>query len=77
MKNINPNLSFEIIHCKNEVDELFLMSILDYLIIANSSFSWWAGFFNKNINHIYIPYKWFHEETKSNLILPGWNVVKY
>ena len=76
MRSIS-NHPFEIFHCENEIDDLFLLSILNYVIMANSTFSWWAGFFNKNKKNIYIPYKWFYSETKSNLILPEWNIITY
>jgi hypothetical protein len=46
----------------DEVLDLSLMSVCDNNIIANSSFSWWAAFLNKNKNKKVIsPSSWFGE----------------
>jgi hypothetical protein len=46
----------------NEKDyiELYLMSLCDNVVISNSSFSWWGGWLNNNINKVIVgPHKWF------------------
>ncbi len=42
------------------VEDMMLMSICDYHIIANSSFSWWAAWLNKKANKVvFAPTTWF------------------
>jgi len=56
--------------------DLFLMSNCKHNIIANSSFSWWGGWLNQNIEKIVIcPRDWYKGElnnTTVDLIPPQW-----
>lgn len=54
-----------------DYQELLLMSVCDWNVIANSSFSWWGAYLNKNQNVIYPEY-WFHNKTTSDQVLDHW-----
>ena len=61
-------------------EQLLLMSCCHHNIIANSSFSWWAAYFNNWIDKIVCyPSVWFGPAAKHNIIdlFPNnWNKIK-
>ena len=56
------------------------MASMDFLVISNSSLSWWAAYFGKSMNpsqEIIAPNTWFREMPSSrNLILEEWQTRK-
>ena len=81
MKNIlnkidNPEYPFKIIEAEKDIDEMFLISLCDVIIIANSTFSWWGALFSEHTN-VFIPFKWLFCETAKGLIIEGWKVVSF
>lgn len=58
----NKSYTYVFIEGNSDWDDLMFMSCFSHQIIANSSFSWWGAFLNKNPNKIVIfPEKWFGE----------------
>ncbi len=58
-------------------EELILMSHCQHQIIANSSFSWWGAWLNKNTDKIVIaPKQWFsHDREAIDLMPASWLTI--
>lgn len=52
---------------KPDYIDLYMMSLCDHNILANSSFSWWGTYLNENEGKIvYAPKKWFKDGCEAN-----------
>jgi hypothetical protein len=58
----------------NSYNDMRLMSLCQHHIIANSSFSWWGAWLNRNIDKIVVaPKKWYSDDkTLPDLIPKSW-----
>ena len=73
----NSNVIF--IEDNKDYIDLFLMTLCQNNIIANSSFSWWGAWLNQNENKkVIAPNKWFGKAIQHNtkdLIPPTWKTI--
>lgn len=80
LSNQFPTIEFVKVDDKIEDwKQLLLMSVCSHNIIANSTYSWWAAWFNNNPNKIICyPHIWFGRSLKHNtcdLFPPTWSKV--
>lgn len=71
--------NFVFIDKQDDYLDMFLMSLCNHHIIANSSFSWWGAWLNKNKDkRVIMPKKWFGPSANhdiNDLICHNWNPI--
>lgn len=74
---LNANLEFEMISSKNDIGDIYLMSLCKHFVIANSSYSWWAAYFSeKNGGLIFHPKEWVTIDTTPSPCPSRWNQIE-
>lgn len=61
---------------KDSCWDMFLMTHCQDLIIANSSFSWWGAFLNKNVGRVFAPYPWLNRDCELDVYDDAWIRIK-
>jgi hypothetical protein len=74
------NINFIYMENNHAFEDMYLMSICQNNILANSSFAWWAAWLNKNDNKVVAPSNWLGSAYNgqwniSDLIPQSWSVI--
>lgn len=76
-KNLKLDTPTEFVNdCETDNEEFYLMSICKHIIIANSTFSWWAAWLNPNPDKkIFAPLPWARSGLWDNGISESWTRI--
>lgn len=73
-------INFIYIENNHAFEDMYLMSICQNNILANSSFAWWAAWLNKNDNKVIAPSNWmgpaYNGQWSINDLIPeNWSII--
>ena len=68
----NIDADYEILQSSCAISDMHLMSLCKNVILANSSYSWWAGWLNKNPDKIIIAPDPWNEDGQTENICESW-----
>ena len=69
--------------CASDIEEMQLMSLCEYSITANSTFSWWGAWLGVDKKLVVAPRKWYNDENlneqvKRDGVFPdAWHVLEF
>ena len=72
-----PNINY--MENTSVMDDFYLMTVADKIVISNSSFSYWAAFLNEKKSKVIVPSLWFgfrHKVDTTDLIPKEWTVLR-
>ena len=76
LKKLGDDKRFQIMEGGTEIEDLNTMASCKSNIIANSSFSWWAGWLNPNPNKIVVaPKNWYTDGVSRTKIPKTWKQI--
>jgi len=80
---VKNNLDYEnitFVEGLEDYEELWMMSLCQFNIIPNSTFSWWAAYLNQNPNkRVMVPSIWFGPDGPENykdIYVPDWEIIQ-
>lgn len=77
MRNIPLlGIDFDMYNHGFETDDLNAMASCKSIVMANSSFSWWAAYLGSH-EQIVCPSKWFVDEVQRTELLDGWTKISW
>lgn len=56
--------------------DMYLMSCCKYMVLANSTFSYWAAVLNESVNLVLCPNRWNNLPSPPDIILDNWKIIE-